>query len=48
MSFVVITVHMYILHVPFIKLSLALNILLYIVSAGFFVLLTSFAVQRKE
>ena len=38
----------YVLHVPFIELSLALNILLYIASAGFFVLLASFAVQRKE
>ena len=32
----------YLLHVPFIELSLALN------SAVFFVLLASFAVQRKE
>ena len=32
----------YLLHVPFIELSLALN------SEGFFVSLASFAVQRKE
>ena len=38
----------HVLYVLFIELSLALNILLYIASAGFFVLLASFAVQRKE
>ena len=47
MSFVVNVVHMY-YSVPFIELSLALNNLLFIASAGFFVLLASFAVQRKE
>ena len=38
----------YVLRVPFIELSLALNVLLYIASAGFFVLSAGFAVQRKE
>ena len=34
----------YVLHVPLIELSLVLNILLQLASAGFFVLLASFAV----